>query len=282
MSDLVFFFNGNSLISRVTLRNPRVILDLFLNYTVQVFSSPHFYFNNSLIASKLCWNAIPGICERPKILDWTGIIWNDHKWTCFLAVHKIVWILNTQRDLRRRRPLVENSWVLRIRNKRTSGNVPYDVMLSGVSDIRLWVLLETLMLRWLFCLFLRLRGDLLPAAAVCVSMTACWPDSRGSSGTSLSPARCLWILVSYYLGCYHRSCCAFSLFIWQKGISLSDIVNFSNQCWHFTDLSLLLNLCQKASISRKENVKHALFWTALNWAEMIDWQLHVNFLAYMS
>lgn len=184
-----------------------------------------------------------------------------------------MWILNTQRDLRRRRPsYLENSWILRIRNKRTSGNAPYDVMLSGISDIQAWVLSEKLMLRWLFCLFLRLRGDLLPTAAACVSMTACWPDGGGSSGTSLSPARCLWILVSYYLGCYHRSCSAFSLLIWQKvselkGISLSAAVNFANQCWHFTDLSVLLNLCQKATISRKENVKNALL-SELSWN---DW-----------
>lgn len=107
----------------------------------------------------------------------------------------------------------------------------------------------------------------------CVSMAACWPDGGGSSGTSLSPARCLWILVSYYLGCYHRSCCASSLFIWQKvselaGISLSPAVNLANQCWHFTDLSLLLNLCQKAAISRKENVKHALL-SELSWNDRL-------------
>lgn len=103
-------------------------------------------------------------------------------------------------------------------------------------------------------------------------MTACWPDGGGSSGTSLSPARCLWIL-SYYLGRYHRSCCAFSLFLWQKvselaGISLSTAVNFANQCWHFTDLSLLLNLCQKATISKKENVKHALL-SELSWNDRL-------------
>lgn len=182
----------------------------------------------------------------------------------FPAVHKI----------QRGRPsCLENSWVLRIRNKRSRGNTPYDVMLSGVSDVQAWVLMESLMLRWLFCLFLRLRGDLLPAAAACVSMTACWPDGGGSSGTSLSPARCLWTLVSYYLGCYHRSCCAFSLFIWQKeselaGISLSPAVNSANQCWHFTDLSRLLNLYQKATISRKENVKHALF-PEMSWNDQL-------------
>lgn len=106
----------------------------------------------------------------------------------------------------------------------------------------------------------------------CVSMTASWPDGGGSSGTSLSPARCLWILVSYYLGFYHRSCCAFSLFIWQKvselGISLSPAVNLANQCWHFTDLSLLLNSCQKTTISRKENVKHALL-SELSWNDQL-------------
>lgn len=56
--------------------------------------------------------------------------------------------------------------VLGIKNKQKNGKIPFHVMLNSVYDIQEWVLLEILMLCWKLCLFLRLRGYLLPEAAV--------------------------------------------------------------------------------------------------------------------
>lgn len=158
-------------------------------------------------------------------------------------------------------------------------------MLSGVSDVLAWVLMESLMLRWLFCLLLRLRGDLLPAAAACVSVTACWPDGGGSSGTHR---------------CHQPGVCgALFLIIWAATIGPVVLLacsfgrkSLNSQVFHSplqlilpinADISLtfhcfLIYIRKQLSVGKKMSNTPSF----LKWAEMINWRLNVNFVASTS